>query len=748
MAIWTSEIKELERLHESLRGQLPELEKELVQLIHFDDPNVILLYSRRCLEVIITDLCESQLKRPRKTEPLKGIIDKLHKEEKVPSYIISSMQGLNELSTYGAHPKDFDPEQVKPVLNNLDVIIKWYLEYKKTGTSIKSKPTEEIRQEVKSTEDVKKDITISRKRLVGILGGSMGIIASVFAVLYFSNISGDGKQAKELDKSVAVLPFRNDSPDSTNKYFIDGTMEAILDNLCKIKVLTVPSRTSVEQFRNTTKPIREIAKQLNVNYIIEGSGQKDGNKIRLTVYLIDAVNDKHLWSSPYEGVADNIFKFQSQIAEAIATELKAIIAPEEKRLIESKPTTDLTALDYYWRGKDYQNRSKSETDIRYAIRMYDKAVEIDTSFTLAWIGLASCARNLYWYSHDLTEKNLSALKKYLNKALSLSPNLKEVQLEEAYYFYHVKLNYAKALEIAERLKIEYPKDDEIYFLIANLFRRTGIKDYRKSLAYYEMAASLNPSNWNYWSQAAVTSNAIREYKKAEDYYKKSIELNPSNTGTYSGLFGLYINTGQLQKAKEFLLANKQYFDSEPLKQSEARLEVLSRNYDKAIQIYKSQSEDPINQQRSFYTKHRSIGQIYRYLHNNDSAARHFKIEVNFLLRRLDDSVNDPRIYKSLGIAYAGLGMKDQALKAIRNTPEITDFAVAGVYEREMDMIRILIMIEEYDEAMNRLDQVTSSLGFITPEILKLDPLWDPVRNNEKFKELINNPDYQVNLSYE
>jgi len=130
MPIWTSEIKELETLYESLKGRFPELEKELVQLIHFDDPNVILLYSRRCLEVIITDLCECELKRPRKTEPLKGIIDKLHKEEKVPSNIITSMDHLNSLSAYGAHPKDFDPEQVKPVLNNLTIIIKWYLKYK------------------------------------------------------------------------------------------------------------------------------------------------------------------------------------------------------------------------------------------------------------------------------------------------------------------------------------------------------------------------------------------------------------------------------------------------------------------------------------------------------------------------------------------------------------------------------------------------------------------------------------------
>src|SRR5512136_1346150 len=125
MAIWSAEIKELEKLYDSLKGQLQELEKELGKLLKADDENMVLLYSRRCLEVIITDLCECELKRPRKTEPLKGIIDKLHKEEKVPSNIITSMDHLNSLSTYGVHPKEFDPEQVKPVLLNLATIIKW-----------------------------------------------------------------------------------------------------------------------------------------------------------------------------------------------------------------------------------------------------------------------------------------------------------------------------------------------------------------------------------------------------------------------------------------------------------------------------------------------------------------------------------------------------------------------------------------------------------------------------------------------
>ena len=130
MQIWSAEIKELESLYVSFKGQLPDLEKEVERLISADDENMVLVYARRCLEVIITDLCENELKRPRKTEPLQGIIDKLNRDEKVPSHIIVSMQYLNSLSNFGAHPKDFDPEQVKPVLSNLVIILKWYLKYK------------------------------------------------------------------------------------------------------------------------------------------------------------------------------------------------------------------------------------------------------------------------------------------------------------------------------------------------------------------------------------------------------------------------------------------------------------------------------------------------------------------------------------------------------------------------------------------------------------------------------------------
>src|SRR4030043_350387 len=154
MTIWSAEIKEIERLYDSIKGHSPDLEKELERLINAGDENMVLVYARRCLEVIITDLCESELKRPRKTEPLQGIIDKLNREEKIPSHIFASMQSLNSLSTFGSHPKEFDPEQVKPVLNSLAIIIKWYLKYKDSQTISKIN-TEEAKPDIEKPINVK-----------------------------------------------------------------------------------------------------------------------------------------------------------------------------------------------------------------------------------------------------------------------------------------------------------------------------------------------------------------------------------------------------------------------------------------------------------------------------------------------------------------------------------------------------------------------------------------------------------------
>ena len=407
MTIWSAEIKELEKLNEPISGRLPGLEKEMGQLLKTGDENVAMLYSRRCLEIIVTDLCETELKRARKTEPLKGIIDKLHKEEKVPSYIITSMHGLNTLSTYGAHPKDFDPEQVKPALNNLAIIMKWYLRSRGIDITVTpSSPGEEAE-------------TVEKRHLT---------------------------DPARLEKSIAVLPFINDSPDQENTYFINGVMEEILNNLQRIKDLRVISRTSAEQYRGQKKPISEIAEELGVNYIVEGSGQKYGNSFRLRAQLIMAERESHLWGESFQQKiteVEDIFNIQTKIAESIAAELKAVMSPEEKQRIEKIPATDLAVYEEYLKARSYWNDFSRES-LNKALEFLNSAVEKDPDWAPLYAGLTQVWMGIQQMGYEPPSVAAPKIFENLNKALELDPDLAELHYFNAFIAHLMEWNWEKS----------------------------------------------------------------------------------------------------------------------------------------------------------------------------------------------------------------------------------------------------------------------------------------------------------------
>ncbi len=491
MPIWSAEIKELEVLYTSIKGKFPELEKELEQLVKFDDANVILIYSRRCLEVIISDLCINELKRPRKTELLKGIIDKLSHEEKVPSHIIASMEGLNSLSTFGAHPKDFDPEQVKPALNNLAIIIKWYLKYKRI--EIFSKP-----------------LAVEEKEV----------------------ITSTGKQAidiTKLEKSIAILPFKNDSPDEENTYFINGIMEEILNNLQKIKDLRIISRTSVEQYRNQTKTIPEIAKELGVNYIVEGSGQKYGNIFRLRTQLIIAAKERHLWGESYQQKitdVEDIFKIQSHIAGAIATELKAIITPHEKDLIQKIPTTKLEAYDAYLKGLFFYEQNE-EVGTENAILWFKEAIIHDSTFALPWTYLSMC----YWRLCSTADApEFKEAKRAAKRALELDITL-GIAIVNMAEILDNEYDFAGA---EKKIKLALKMDPDNQYILRNAGRfYTKLGRRNESISFCNRALQNDPNN------RAVLYYLTFAYFYAEFFKEAWATLNKHHELEYTGLSYLY-----------------------------------------------------------------------------------------------------------------------------------------------------------------------------------------------------------------
>ncbi len=224
-----------------------------------------------------------------------------------------------------------------------------------------------------------------KKRMIVILGAT--IIIVFLATVLFIIFKPFTSKHNDLEKSIAVLPFINDSNDSTNVHIINGLMESILNNLQKIEDLRVISRTSVEKYRNVPITIPEIARELNVNYFVEGSGQKIGDKILLNVQLIEAPSDKHLWSEQYNREAKDIFKLQMEVAKNIADKIQAIITPEEEERINKVPTENLVAYEYFLKGLDFMYKGNQES-LEEAITYFTKAIENDNEFARAYSGIA------------------------------------------------------------------------------------------------------------------------------------------------------------------------------------------------------------------------------------------------------------------------------------------------------------------------------------------------------------------------
>jgi TolB-like protein len=720
MAIWSAEIKELERLYESFKGQLPDLEEELEQLIRTEDANVVMLYSRRCLEVIITDLCECELKRPRQTEPLKGIIDKLHKEGKVPPNIISSMHGLNELSTYGTHPKDFDPEQVKPVLNNLDIILKWYLKYKETGTEIKTKPVKEIKQDVKSTAVAKKGIVIPKKRLIGLISGLMLLAVIVVAVLFLFNIIGIGRQTKELEKSIAVLPFKSLSNDPEKQYLADGMMDAILLHLSKIRDLRVMSRTSVEQYRNPTKTTTAIGRELGVEYLLEGSFQKFGDNVRLIVQLIKTGKEGHVWANDYDRNWNNVFSVQSEVAQAIAKELNAAITPEEKQLIEKIPTANLTAYDFYQRGRDEYKRGA----LQKAEALYKRALEYDPTFAQAYIGLAA----VYWDKHYLKEyssKNfMDSVLIFTKVALSYNDQLDEAYIIRGNY-YHEKgppeqaiKEYNKALKINPNSWRAYSAkadlSDTVLISLKNLHKAASLNHgselpdilrlicegycdagFAEKAKYYALEVfKLDGDSVKYFTELGYLEHKLANYEKSVEFLERSYKLDTTNIFTLYFLGENCGFAGQMEKSlkycKEFVTRRKNLLGSEYFVAGAINHRIgyayWKNGYKKGSEYYFNKQLDECNNQiksrrpwSQLYFTYYDIAGVYAFRGDKDKAYKNLRI---FNQRKVEP------------LWILSLIKNDPLFNSIRNEPEFQQIVSDTEAKYQAEHERVAKWLEE------------------------------------------------------
>ncbi|MFT6969639.1 MAG: TolB-like protein/AraC-like DNA-binding protein/Tfp pilus assembly protein PilF [Roseivirga sp.] len=410
----------------------------------------------------------------------------------------------------------------------------------------------------------------------------------LFVVLYFVAKPSSQPSAGQLEKSIAVLPFKNDSSDSTNVYLINGLLESTLNNLQKIKDLRVISRTSSEKYRNTSKSIPEIGKELNVSYFVEGSGQKIGNEILLNIQLIEAGTDKHLWAKQYSRQATSVFELQEEIAISIAAEIQAIITPQEQNLIQKKPTNNLEAYDYFLKG---QNEFIMATDEGYreAIIFFNKAIDLDPEFARAHAGIAICYHYLDLFKEE--KKYLAEINNHSDKALLYDPKLDEALISKAIYYMHNK-EFVKAVPYLEKALEYNPNSAQVINMLsdfyANYVPNTGkyleyaLKGFQLNIAAYDSSTAsylyLNLSN------ALIQSGFADEALK---YVDVSLDYNPANPfSNYVRAYMLYAINHDWDETKHLLLVE--------WKKDTSRLDILQdlakayyyiRDYDSAYYYY-------------------------------------------------------------------------------------------------------------------------------------------------------------------
>jgi tetratricopeptide (TPR) repeat protein len=549
MAIWTSEIIELEKLYESIKGQFPELEKELQSLNNTDDENVALLYSRRCLEVIIIDLCECELKKSRGTEPLKGIIDKLLKEEKVPSHIIASMHGLNTLSTFGTHPKDFDPEQVKPVLSNLAIILKWYLRYK--GMQIPGKDESERDKSTIEQNVIRAEVPVKpKKQLVMFLTGLTLLIIAIVVLDLFNVINiGTGSAAiTNLEKSVALMPFKNLTGDASNDYLSDMQREASYQELGKIsqvKPLRIVGSRTTFAIEKDRMSLYKIAREARVDYLIEGSVLGSGDLEEIMNRLIQIFpEEKPILTNNYSINRANIHLVHRTIAEQIAQKIGLDLLPQDLVKLSQPRPVNPQSLEAYTRGMSEIEKTTKEGNIK-GLEYLQEAVRIAPEDAFANAGLALGYLSIAHSPLDPGDA-LAKGEEYAFKSIMLDSTIAEVHAALAMTYLYKSWKFPESEKHFKRALKLNPNLDMAHYHYAWGLYLWGQMD--EAIAEHKLAQKYDPFNPLHTAWLGGLYNYAGRNEEAIQEALKSLEIQKDYPIGYVILGRAYLDMGRNEEA--------------------------------------------------------------------------------------------------------------------------------------------------------------------------------------------------------
>jgi len=549
----------------------------------------------------------------------------------------------------------------------------------------------------------------------------------------------------KVDKSVAVLPFQNLSSDPNNAYFADGIQAEVLTRLAKIADLKVISRASTQQYQSSPGNLAEIAKQLGVANILEGSVQKAADQVRVNVHLVNTQTGSQLWAETYDRKLSDIFGVESEIAKRIAESLQAKLTGREEQALAANPTNNSDAYDAYLRGLALEAQSNYSSDALFkAIDFYDLAVRLDPNFTLAWARLSGAHALLYFNRGEATAARRDAAKAALEQAQKLQPNSPETLLFLGYYQYWVLHDYGRAKATFERVSKMLPGNSEVSYALGAIARREGHWD--ESLAYWERGLALDPRNTALLTEVAFSYAALRQFPTALRLYDRALDVLPNELYLMASKASIDQAEGNLQEAAKLLAQVSAQTNSDMavrVKLAQLRLERQQAEATRLVQRRQAQLHSASPMDKGI--KQGALALIYRVAGDTASAKAAAEQSRNTLEPISKEQPDNAFAAAALAVIYAMLDEKDLALKeaerAITLVPSSKDRLSGPGFEENLALVEMII--GENSRAISILTRLLQtpyggwlySPAPITRALLRLDPIWDPLRSDPAFQKL-------------
>ena len=592
-----------------------------------------------------------------------------------------------------------------------------------------------------------------------ILVGVVVLVVGALAFLLFQRVGTPLRGVREAqkghpggaslpipEKSIAVLPFGNLSRDPDNAYFADGIQDEILTRLSKIADLKVISRTSTQHYKSAPENLPEIARQLGVAHILEGSVQKSADAVRVNVQLIKAANDSHLWADTYDRRLTDIFSVESEIAKAVADQLRAKLRGQEEEIIAAKPTDNPEAYDAYLRGLAYTLKTfPTRPNTLDAQKYFEEAVRLDPKFALGWALLSYVdARGYITQSIQPTAALREEARQAAETALALQPNLGEAVLAKGSYYYYCLKDYDTAVRYFEQARQFLPNSSRIPELLAYLARRQGQWD--RSEAYFNEAERLDPRSASLLVQRATSYVCLRRFPEALRKFDEALNITPDDLNILVQKAAIAQAQGDLPHASALLA--RLHLAADNIEGLEIRVyqAILERRPAPVIPFIKEILAKPDPASGYFNGELRFwLGWAQEVAGDHVGARESWRQARSEMEPFLKEQPDNYSLIDDLALINMSLGDKAAALafsaRAIAANPVEKD-AVTGPIPIEI-LARVAARMGEPDRAIAALQKLLStpysgSFSFgvpLTPALLRLDPMFDPLRNDPRFQKL-------------